>query len=290
MANVNETLSCRNALEGVHVAVNCAGPFFDASLALPQACLEVGCHYVDIAEDRAWCRRIRALNGEFRARSLTAAFGCSSVPGISSALALVARENIETVEKARVTLFLGNANPKGKAAVRSMAAQMGTAFRDSEVVSLPPPFGRRRVFNFESADADEMPKLVGARRVAIRVGFEIGLATRLFGVASRLGPAWSEKLTRLLAGVGSLLRWVGHSGGVVQVELFRPDGSAVRASVSHGRDGQRMAALPAAFVAEALYRKETGITGAVQAHDVLGARALLERLAAAGYSLSLPEA
>src|SRR5204862_6086264 len=124
----------------------------------------------DIADDRAYAAAVRSYDERFRARGLAAVYGCSSLPGISGALALRAAEGIPaTVDRVRVTLFIGNKNPKGRAALHSLVAGLGRpiaapqgtlrGFRDREVVTLPPPFGRRPVFNFQSPDYDLLPKL-----------------------------------------------------------------------------------------------------------------------------------
>ncbi len=116
-------------------------------------------HYVDIADDRAWHARLRTWDGRFRERNLTAAVGCSSLPGISGALAVLAAKRLPSVERARITLFIGNRNPKGEAAVRSAAAQLGKIFpapqgilrglAGRETVDLP-PFGARAVHDWEA--------------------------------------------------------------------------------------------------------------------------------------------
>src|SRR2546429_154331 len=71
---------------------------------------------------------------------------------------------------ARVTLFIGNDNPKGAAAMgtflaglaRPIAAPQGRlrGYRDRAVVPLPPPFGPRGVFNFDGPEYDLFPELL----------------------------------------------------------------------------------------------------------------------------------
>ena len=161
-----------------------------------------------------------------------------------------------------MTLFIGNKNPKGWAAVRSLLAGLGQpivapqgtvrGFRDREVVSLPAPFGRRAVFNFESPEYDLFPLLLGVRSVSVKVGFELRLGTCLFAVLARLGSNYGELTARLLALPGRALSRVGCSGGVVMTELFCADGSVRWAALAGRQDGQRMAALPCALVAHAL--------------------------------------
>jgi NAD(P)-dependent dehydrogenase (short-subunit alcohol dehydrogenase family) len=297
-ADVRDQASCERALAGAPVVVCCAGPFASLPLVLPEACLAAGVHYVDIADDRAWLARLRGLGERFRERSLTAAVGCSSLPGISGALALVAANRLTLIERVRVVLFIGNRNPKGEAAVLSAAGQLGRRFaapqgplvglRGRQTVFLPAPFGRRAVLDFESPELDLFPGLLGASDVRVMVGFESRLATSSMALLSRLGPRLGPKGARAIVPVARLLSGFGHSGGVVQVELRSPDGIKATASLSGATNGQRLAALPAALIAEALWRGEPVRRGTIHAWEAFGARSLLNRVAASGYELALP--
>ena len=293
-ADAADPASCARALEGARVAVSCAGPFAALPLALPEACLAAGAHSVDIADDRSWLARLRALDGRFRDRGLTAACGCSSLPGISGALALLAAQRLPEVRRARVTLFIGNRNPKGDAAVRSAAAQLGKTFsspqgpltglRGRETVRLPEPFGVRSVYDWNSPELDLFPALLGAREVRVKVGFESRLATSAFATLARLGPHLGSRLVPPLATLGRGLSHFGRSGGFVQVELFAPDGAMTTASLGGPEDGQRMAALPAAFVTSGLLDGTVTARGVVTAFEALGAQKLLDALEAEGYT------
>ena len=294
-ADAGDPASCARALAGVRVAVSCAGPFSVLGTALPEACLAAGAHYVDIADDREWHARLRSWDGRFRERGLTAAVGCSSLPGISGALAVLAAECLPAVERARVTLFIGNRNPKGEAAVRSAAAQLGKVFpapqgllrglAGREIVTLPPPFGARAVHDWESPALDLFPSLLGAREVRVKVGFESRLANGAAAVLGRLGPRAGGALLSTFTPLARLLSRYGHSGGLVKVELWAPDGTAASAALGGAHDGQRMAALPAAFVAQGLVAGTVTARGVVTAWGALGSESLIERLRAAGYEL-----
>ncbi|HEX4966748.1 MAG TPA: saccharopine dehydrogenase NADP-binding domain-containing protein [Thermoanaerobaculia bacterium] len=295
-ADASDPSSCARALEGVRVAVSCAGPFPVLGTALPEACLAAGAHYVDIADDREWHRRLRAWDGRFRDRDLAAALGCSSLPGISGALAVLAAERLPAVERARVTLFIGNRNPKGEAAVRSAAAQLGKVFPapqgllrglgGREIVVLPPPFGARAVHDWESPELDLFPVLLGAGEVRVKVGFESRLANTAAATLARLGPRIGGALLEAFTPLARILSRFGHSGGAVKVELWAPDGTAASAALGGDRDGQRMAALPAALVAQGLCEGTVTARGVVTAWEALGARALIEGLVASGFALA----
>jgi hypothetical protein len=290
--------SCQAALQGHGVVVNCAGPFNSFDATLLEACLDCGCHYADIGDDRGYAALIRTLGDRFRARGLTAVYGCSSLPTISGALAIQARGDVTAVvERARVTLFVGNDNDKGDAAVRSVLAGLGRpiaapqgtllGFRDREVVPLPPPFGSRCIFNFESPDYDLLPDLLGTHAVSVKLGFELRLATCGFALLARLGSGYGARTARLISLPGRLLRCLGCSGGAVMTELFLTGGQVRHAALLARRDGQRMAALPCALAARALAEGRDGPRGAVTGYEYLGAEALLQALVSEGFELHM---
>ena len=225
--DATQAASCRAALKGHGVAVHCAGPFNRLDGSLLDACLDEGCHYADITDDRGYAALVRRYDERFRGRGLTAVYGCSSLPGISGVLALHAREGTaKPVDRVRVTLFIGNNNPKGEAAVRSLLAGLGRpitapqgvlrGFRDREVVPLPAPFGRRGVFNFDAPEYDLFPALLGARAVSVKVGFELRPATYAFALLAlfaRTTGAYGPSARR--AGPAAAAPWLLGRGGPV---------------------------------------------------------------------------
>jgi hypothetical protein len=294
--DVTQAAACRAALPNHEVVVCCAGPFDYRDTTLLEACLAAGCHYVDISDDRRYAAAVRGYGEPFRARSLAAVLGCSSLPGISGALALHARQRATLpVERVRVTLFIGNNNPKGDAAAQSLLAGLGRpiaapqgilyGFHDREVVPLPVPFGHRAVFNFEAPEYDLFPALLGVRSLSVKVGFELRLATYLFALLARLGSHYGARTARLLTRGGRLLQPFGCSGGAVMTELFLSDGTVRRATLLARQDGQRMAALPCVLVAQTLAHDRLACYGARTAYELLGADSLLQALVAEGFEL-----
>jgi hypothetical protein len=298
-ADVSRLESCRAALHQQTVAVNCAGPFGGFGSALLDACLGAGCHYADIADDRAYAALVQSYDARFRHQNLAAVYGCSSLPGISGALALAARDQgpASAPRHARVTLFIGNDNPKGRAAIASAVRVLGkpirapqgalTGFGDREMVPLPPPFGLREVFNFESPEYDLFPELLGVRSVAVKFGFELRGANSAFAFLTALGSNYGNRTAALLERVGRLLSNRGCSGGAVMTELFWADGSIRRATLFGQRDGQRMAALPCALAVRTLCVGKPDRAGAMTVYELLQPAPLLEKIAAEGFEVRL---
>lgn len=293
--DVRDARSCLTGLRDHAVAVHCAGPFDARMPAVLDACMAAGCHLVDIADDRSWTALVRSRDEALRGASLAAAYGCSSLPGLSGALAVLARANaVAPPERARVTLFIGNDNRKGDAAIRSAVRVLGRpilapqgelhGFGEREIVDLPSPFGRRTVGSFDSPEYDLFPGLLGVREVAVKVGFESRAANAAFGALARLGSRLGDRTAAVFAWLGRLSRG-GSSGGVVLVELFWSDGTRRRAALHATSGGQRMAALPCALAARALETGAATARGAVTAYELLGAEHLVSQVASAGYAL-----
>ena len=292
-ADVAKLDSCIEALGDSFVAVNCAGPFSILGRAILDACLETACDYADISEDRGYAAMVRDYSEGFKKRGLTAVYGCSSLPAISGALGLLASEGANTSPgNVRVSLFIGNNNPKGFAAIRSAVGLLGKeidapqgkllGFRDGETVFLPEPFGRRRVYNFDSPEYDLFPELFGARSVSVKVGFELKSANRTFALLAALSSNYGDGIAIIIERVGRLFSGIGSSGGAVMTELFYADGSIRRAALSSNEDAQRMAALPCVLAVEALCNGSAKIHGTVTAYELLGASVMLNRIASEG--------
>jgi hypothetical protein len=297
-ADASSLESCLNVLHAPLVAVNCAGPFHKLGTAVLEACLTRGCHYADIADDRAYTAQVRRLHWQLAERGLAAVYGCSSLPGLSGVLAALQMEGASARPlKARITLFIGNANPKGEAAIASLLHTLGQpvdtpvgmvkGYRQREVVELPMPFGKRGVFNFLSPEYDLFPQAFGVRQVAVKVGFELRLATYSLAMLAALGGPGRASMQRWLGPVGGLFSGVGSSGGAVMTELFWKNGRRTRAALLARSQGQTMAAMPCVLAVEALCNENRRPSGALALWEFLDARTVVERLKTEGVELIL---
>jgi len=292
VADVRDLAACRQAVRGAAVAVVCAGPFSALGSAPARAALEESAHYVDIADDRAYIRALRDLDGEFTRARLCAAYGCSSLPAVSSALALSVVGPSDHPERARVTLYIGAANPKGEASVRAMVERLGRTVRtadgthpgfgDPQTVPLPAPFGPRTAYTFDGPEHDLFPALLGVSAVDVRVGFELPLANAGFALLARTGAHWGRRTATILARLATFAPAIGTSGGAVLVEVEWRDGRRASRALIADEGGQRMAALPCAVIADAMATGPVSVVGVHPPTDVVAAPALLAALEAAG--------
>jgi NAD(P)-dependent dehydrogenase (short-subunit alcohol dehydrogenase family) len=294
-ADVRDLAACRQAIRGAAVAVVCAGPFSALGPGPASAALAERAHYVDIADDRGYIRGLRDLDAGFARAHLCAAYGCSSLPAVSSALASSLVRADDRPARARVTLYIGAANPKGEASVRAMVERLGRAVRtpggtrpgfgDPQTVPLPPPFGPRTAYTFDGPEHDLFPALLGVPAVDVRVGFELPLANAGFALLARTGAHWGRRTAAVLGRLATFAPAIGTSGGAVMVELEWSDGRRASRALVATEGGQRMAALPCAVVAHALATGAASAVGVCPPTKVVGAAELLGALEAAGMRL-----
>ncbi|MEJ6402639.1 DUF4166 domain-containing protein [Yoonia sp. 2307UL14-13] len=173
------------------VVVDAAGPFHaygDDPYALARACIAQGVHYLDLADDPAFCAGIGALDGVARATGVFALSGVSSVPAISSAAVAALAKGAGEIDTISSAILPGNRAPRGRAVVESILHQAGRPF-DVILDCVPVPLrswsqpetfdlGQRMVrrgWLLEVPDNRLFEDHFGARTVLFRAGLELGV-------------------------------------------------------------------------------------------------------------------
>lgn len=192
---------------GAYAFACAAGPFQDLDPRIVHAVVNEGTHWLDISDDAAWFFGLlddRTLDAAAKEHGVAVIPGLSTLPAISGALA----RRVMPASEIDITLFIGNRNRKGRAAIASAAMSGGT---------------------LDSPDRELLRRELGVDATA-RVKLELPGARLLMHVAS---PA-------LLARIGGAFSFFGTRGGYVEVRAGEK-----RARLT-GRD-QRIAILPLVF-------------------------------------------
>ena len=182
------------AARGAYAFACAAGPFQTLDRRIVCAVVDAGAHWLDIADDERWFFDLlddRVLDALARERGVVVIPGLSSLPAISCALA----RRVMPAERLTITLFIGNDNPKGAAAIAS-----GAALRSPDRVLLRRELGVDAVARARF----EMP---GARLAMI--------ALRVLPLRARLRVA--KLLSRVLPRFGSAEGYVEVNGERVAV-------------------------------------------------------------------------
>lgn len=227
VAATRDSLDFRGAF-----AVACtAGPFQQLDRGMVRNAVSAGAHWLDIADDAGWFFDLlddRDLDALARERGVAVISGLSSLPAISGALARQLGER-----RVEITLFIGNRNRKGAAAMAS-AAELDTP--DRELL--------RRELNIEAT---------------VDVDFELPLAKPILRL---LGRFPRSARMRIAKAIGRLPIRFGTGGGYVEV---RSETRCLRAT---GRD-QRFVILPLVYALHHLDGKSGCLTPSVFDPDEL---------------------
>ncbi|MFW2403172.1 MAG: saccharopine dehydrogenase NADP-binding domain-containing protein, partial [Gammaproteobacteria bacterium] len=109
----DEQLAARIGALDVDCVVNASGPFQGQDYRVPQACIEAGTHYLDLADDREFVADIGRLNDAALAKGLLIAAGASTVPALSSAVVDHYRSEFYALDSIRIGISPGNQIRRG---------------------------------------------------------------------------------------------------------------------------------------------------------------------------------
>lgn len=218
--------------------VDAAGPFHAYGAdpyAFASACIAQGVHYLDLADDPAFCAGIGVLDAQAKGAGVIVLSGVSSVPAISSAAVAALAEGapIDTISTA---ILPGNRAPRGRSVVASILHQCGTDFNvhfDGVRVpirswSRPAAFDlgqgiTRPAWMIEVPDHRLFAQAFGARSVLFRAGLELRMMNWALAVFSALRGRWRFGIPGWLIGLvlwlSKLLYRFGTDAGGMSVAV-----------------------------------------------------------------------
>jgi hypothetical protein len=242
-----------SAARGCFAVACTAGPFQRLPAGLPREALAAGAHWLDIADDRDWLLRL-LLSREHRLDAIAQEQRAAVIPGLSTTPALtgllvrIGLESMPRPRSASFTLFIGNRNAKGAAAIASLledGATMGGF--------VPTPGGRRLACRVATADAALLRRDLGIK-ADFAVAFEFPAAGPLIcgisPVVWRIDPEMRIRIARIASRLAVPFNSIGHDSGSVQAEISGIDGGRIRIALIGS--GQRMAILSCAIALESL--------------------------------------
>lgn len=185
------------------VIINASGPFQTQDYTLAKAAIEAKCHYLDLADDRAFVTGITKLDDAARKAGVVVISGASSVPGLSSAVVNKLGAGFKTIEALDIGISPGNAYNPGLATTTSILSYAGRPFKTlfngkhQQVYGWHnltrhrfPQIGHRLLSNVDVPDLDLFPKnLPNLKTIRFRAGLEVPVF--------HLGLSLMSKLVRL---------------------------------------------------------------------------------------------
>jgi hypothetical protein len=174
---------------GVRIVINASGPFQAQDYSLARACIGAGCHYVDLADARAFVTGITALDAAAKAAGVAVISGASSVPGLSSAVVQEYARTFQRLDTVEIGISPGNSFDPGPATAASILAQAGKPHAELRDGRRETVYGWQDLHRHRFAGLGarwmgsvDVPDLVlvperypGLRNVRFSAGVEVGL-------------------------------------------------------------------------------------------------------------------
>lgn len=110
------------------LVIHTGGPFQGQDYKVPEACVAIGSHYIDLADDRRFVCDIISLNDRAKASNLLIVSGASSVPGLTSTVIDSFVDQFSSLEEIDFAIAPGNKAERGEATVRGILSYTGHPF------------------------------------------------------------------------------------------------------------------------------------------------------------------
>jgi hypothetical protein len=182
---------------GVGILIHTVGPFQGQGYEVARAAIKAGCHYLDLADGRAFVASIAKLDAEARTAGVSVISGASTLPALSSAVVDRYRGEFARLDAIHLGITSGGVLP-GAATLRAVLGYCGKRFRtlengvwidvygwlDPQQHEFPKSIGTRLIGRCDVPDLDLLPqRFPGVKTVSFHAGF-----------ASRLGHRIVEQL------------------------------------------------------------------------------------------------
>ncbi len=277
---------------GANLVINASGPFQGEDYTLARAAIGASCHYVDLADARAFVSGIRTLDAAAREAGVLVVSGASSVPGLSSAVVAHHREAFAGVREIDIAISPGNSFDPGVATVASVLGGVGQPMgmlRDGSWRTVYGwqglrrgsfgAAGRRWLGYVDVPDLELLPAHVaGLHTVRFQAGLEVsafhlGLWAASWLVRARLVSSFAPLAPYLLAVKRRLHRLGSDRGGMtVAMRGVGRDGkpkSLTWILVARSGHGPYVPALASVALAKRLASGVETRTGALPCHALV---------------------
>ncbi|MEY2653509.1 MAG: hypothetical protein RLZZ524_536 [Pseudomonadota bacterium] len=217
------------------VVIHACGPFQGQPYHVARASIELGAHYIDLADGRAFVTGIRELDATARAAGVAVISGASSVPALSCAAADHLSRDLGRVESIDIGISPGHRTERGLSTVQAILSCCGhplPAHKGPDThawighwqQTYPAPVGQRLLSPCDVPDLDLLgPRYPGTPAVRFGGGLELRLLHRSLNLMARLVRLglirdWSVH-AKALKWLSDLTNALGSDSGAMHVTV-----------------------------------------------------------------------
>lgn len=283
------------------LVIHTVGPFQGQDYAVAEACIRQRCHYVDLADGRAFVAGIETLNEAAKTNDVLIVAGASSVPCLTAAIVDEALPRFSRLEDLDYGISAAQQTNRGLATASSVLSYVGRSFSTLRNgawhtvfgwqglhTERYPELGLRLFGDCDIPDLELFPKRYGSlKRIRFCAGHEIKLlhlGTWLLSWAVRTGlmPPLARYADRLLK-LSFLFDPLGSNrSGFHMYMRGRDENDRERVErffmIARSGHGPLIPCMPATLLAKRLARGELRERGATPCLDLIELGEYLEAL------------
>lgn len=267
------------------IVIHTSGPFQSQGYGVAQACIEHGCHYIDLADGRDFVRNITALNASAQKQKILVVSGASSVPCLTSAIVDHYQSKFSQLEKLDYGITTAQKTARGLATTAAILGYTGKPFEtliDGE---------NKRVYGWQGLRFRKYKKLgwrllshcdvpdlalfptryIGIKTIRFYAGLEIPfIHVTLWSLSwlVRIGIINSlEKFAPLLLKTSYLFDFLGSSNSAFHMTLSGKGNDDNEKTITfeliaRSGDGPYIPCMPAIVLTKKIVKNEISSTGA----------------------------
>lgn len=110
------------------IVIHTAGPYQGQDYRVAKACIDCGCHYIDLADGRDFVQNFGSLNEDASRRGVLLVSGASTLPGLSSAVIDHVRDRFAKVLEVEISIAPAHQTPRGTGTVAAVLSYCGKPF------------------------------------------------------------------------------------------------------------------------------------------------------------------
>lgn len=163
------------------IVINTCGPFQGQSYSVAKTCINLGIHYIDLADGRDYVSNFSELDKLAKEKHVLAVTGASTVPGLSSAVIEQFKSEFKSIESLDYGITPGAKSPRGIATVKAILSYLGKPFivngkkmygwQNLHRVKYP-ELGYRWMGSCDIPDLDLFPEKYNIKNIAFSAGME----------------------------------------------------------------------------------------------------------------------
>jgi short subunit dehydrogenase-like uncharacterized protein len=223
------------------LVIHTSGPFQGQDYRVPQACIDAGSHYIDLADDRRFVSDIVVLNEQAEAKNLLVVSGASSVPGLSSTIIDHFTAEFSRIDVIDIAIAPGNRAERGEATVKAILSYTGHAIKIFEhgewinkfgwmsprKIDFGNTVGKRLLANVDVPDLELFPtRYAPVKTVNFQAGLELPfLHWTMVGMAWLAKKGIVKKWSPLVKPIVTSSNWFKNLGSDIGGMMIKINGA-----------------------------------------------------------------